>query len=301
MAQQDDFMHGPPETPTAGPAQITREARALIGWMTEEMALRFLNGLRADVEPTAAQRQRAAEARAAVAARELPAAPDEAEIAAPAPAEVLDALGTERVTGLAAEGFEIRMVDLQRIRGFQTHVLVEQAVERVADADQDDLAGLTHLTLPDAEPLTASFQYDETQKAWMVLYPDLNMRILAPFQAQVADQDGRNHPVLGFAFGTLPSLVKVCEYQGRYVLTDGYHRSFGLLTRGIGRVPAIFRRVENFEDMGVPQGVLRQAQWLGRRPPRLNDYLLDEVAERVSVPAAQRLIVVQGLESTVNG
>jgi hypothetical protein len=83
--------------------------------------------------------------------------------------------------------------------------------------------------------------------------------------------------------------------------TDGYHRSFGLLNRGISRVPAIFRHAENFEDLGVPHGMLPQAQWLGTRPPRLDDYLVDEVAETVNVPAAQRLIVVQALESTLNG
>jgi hypothetical protein len=70
---------------------------------------------------------------------------------------------------------------------------------------------------------------------------------------------------------------------------------------GISRVPSLFRHVENFEDMGVPQGVLPQAQWLGTRPPRLDDYLVDEVAATIEMPAAQRLIVIQALESTLNG
>lgn len=302
MAQQQEAVgQEVPEPAAAGPAQITREARALIGWMTEEMALRFLNGLRGDAEPTDEQRARAAAARATVAGREPTPTQDDADIVAPAPQEVLATVGAERVTALAAEGFAVRMVDLERVRGFQPNVLAEQAVERVGDVEADDPVALTRLTLPEAQPLTASFQFDESQKAWTFLYPDLNTRILGPVQVPITDQTGKNHPVLGFALGALPSLVKVGEYQGRYVLTDGYHRSFGLLNRGISRVPAIFRHVENFEDLGVPHGMLPQAQWLGTRPPRLDDYLVDEVAETVNVPAAQRLIVVQALESTLNG
>ena len=212
MAQQQEAVgQEVPEPAAAGPAQITREARALIGWMSEEMALRFLNGLRGDSEPTDEQRARAAAARAAVAGREPTPTQDDADIVAPAPQELLATLGAERVTALAAEGFEVRMVDLERVRGFQPNVLAEQAVERVGDVVADDLVALTRLTLPEAQPLSASFQFDESQKAWTFLYPDLNMRILGPVQVPITDQTGKNHPVLGFALGALPSLVKVGE------------------------------------------------------------------------------------------
>lgn len=78
---------------------------------------------------------------------------------------MLATVGAERVTALAAEGFEVRMVDLERVRGFQPNVLAEQAVERVGDVEADDLVALTRLTLPEAQPLTESFQFDESQKA----------------------------------------------------------------------------------------------------------------------------------------
>ena len=123
MAQQQEAVgQEVPEPAAAGPAQITGEARALIGWMSEEMALRFLNGLRGDSEPTDEQRARAAAARAAVAGREPTPTQDDADIVAPAPQELLATLGAERVTALAAEGFEVRMVDLERVRGFQPNV-----------------------------------------------------------------------------------------------------------------------------------------------------------------------------------
>jgi hypothetical protein len=67
-------------------------------------------------------------------------------------------------------------------------------------------------------------------------------------------------PALGFAIGALPSRLRVTEYQGRRVLTDGYHRAFGLLAQGISLVPALYHQVENFEDLHVPSGMLPQAQ-----------------------------------------
>jgi hypothetical protein len=50
---------------------------------------------------------------------------------------------------------------------------------------------LTHLTLPEAQPMNAPVQYDESQKAWTVLYPDLNMRILGTFRFRSPTRPGR--------------------------------------------------------------------------------------------------------------
>ncbi len=303
MAQtpQGVAVEQPVDPAPAGPAQITRKARAVLGWMTEESALHLMCSMRGDIEPTEEQRQRAAEARAAVAARAPEPLEDDSEITQAAPEEVLAAFGANRVQAATEEGFQVRMVDLERVRALQTHVMTEAAIERVAGIDEDDLAGLTQLTLPEAQPTRAPLLYDESQKAWTVLVPDLNMRIVQPFHQQVTDQSGRTFPVLGFVFGALPSVVKVMEYQGRYVLTDGYHRAFGLLSRGISRVPALVGHAENFEDMKIPQGLLPQGQWLGARPPRLDDYLVDAVSETIDMPVQQRLIVIQALESTLGG
>jgi hypothetical protein len=264
MAQpQEDFIQQSPPPP-GGPAPITRRGRALIGWMTEDFALRMLSGGRGDIAPTDEQRQRAEAARAAVAAREPTAPEDGDDVALPAPPEVLGAFGANRLQEVTAAGFEVRMVDLERVRAFQTHVIEEQAIERLGDVDEDDREGLTNVTLPVAQPINPPIGYDETQKARVVLWPDLNLKIVGNVRQQVIDQAGNELPVVGFALGALPSLLRVTEFQGRYALTDGYHRAFGLLSRGVTRVPALFHHVENFEDMKVPPMMLPRRNGWGR-------------------------------------
>jgi hypothetical protein len=101
----------------------------------------------------------------------------------------------------------------------------------------------------------------------------------------------------GFHVALLPSFVRVANFQSRFILVDGYHRSFGLLRRGIARVPALVGDVGTFEALGLPAtGMLAQDAYLGDRPALLRDYLDDSVAADVRVPATQKVIAITGLE-----
>ncbi len=99
-----------------------------------------------------------------------------------------------------------------------------------------------------------------------------------------------------------PNLRLVGNFAGEVqpgaigVLRDGYHRSLGLLLRGIKNVPVFVREHSQFEDLGLPQGMLSQAAYLGEQPPTLIDYLDDQVAASVMLPASQKMIVIHGIE-----
>jgi hypothetical protein len=92
-----------------------------------------------------------------------------------------------------------------------------------------------------------------------------------------------------------PSFIEVARFQGCYLLRDGHHRAFGLLSRGITRVPAYVRDVATAEDL-APAGMLPRSAWLGDRPPLLRDYHDDLVAEPVLLPVPSRTIVIQAVE-----
>jgi hypothetical protein len=92
----------------------------------------------------------------------------------------------------------------------------------------------------------------------------------------------------------------VARFQGCCVLRDGYHRAFGLLSRGISRVPAFVRGFDTLEDL-APAGMLPQSAWLGQRPPLLRDYHDDRVAESVRLPAQRKMVIVQALELSPQG
>ena len=103
----------------------------------------------------------------------------------------------------------------------------------------------------------------------------------------------------GFSVVLTPSYLQVAKFEDRYILRDGYHRSFGLLARGITHVPAFVRDFESMEQLGLPPGLLPQTAYLGERPPVLTDYSDDAVAADVQVPSTQKVIAIQALEYTV--
>jgi len=74
---------------------------------------------------------------------------------------------------------------------------------------------------------------------------------------------------------------------------NGYHRAFGLITRA----PA-FVRDFGVGPLGTDAGLVATDVYLGIHPPLLRDFLDDEVAADVDVPAVEKMIVVQGMELT---
>ena len=107
---------------------------------------------------------------------------------------------------------------------------------------------------------------------------------------------------LGFAVTAGPSFMQVGRYRGRYYLRDGYHRAFGLLSRGITTVPTFTREISVFEELVPnPRTMLPQDGYLGDRPPVLADYLDDQVSAAVQLPSARKMVLVQAMELTLAG
>ena len=107
--------------------------------------------------------------------------------------------------------------------------------------------------------------------------------------------------VFGFIVGVSGSFMQVASFRGRLLLRDGYHRALGLISRDIFEVPVFYREFETFEDLRVPPGMLPQDAYLGDRPPLLTDYLNSAVSAITTVPAMQKVVVVQALEIATLG
>lgn len=77
-----------------------------------------------------------------------------------------------------------------------------------------------------------------------------------------------------------PNFVQVVEFGGRYILKNGYHRSFQLLQAGETHVPALVRQANHYQETGAakdsafPQGIL-----LGQRPPLVSDFHTDAAVD----------------------
>lgn len=286
------------QDPVAGDplASPGRPGRALIGWMSEEQATLTLAARRADQADAPELAERARTARDAVAARE--AGVDQARVLEPLPEALNAYVGRLRAHPQSGayfdEGWEVQMVDLRGICSLQQTVQSEQAAERAAGVDADDVASIAAFTLPEpAEQQELPVQFDETRNTWVISAANPNLRINGHFGGQV--QQG----VIGFGFivAVMPSFLQVARHHGRYVLRDGYHRAYGLLTRGVNVVPA-FVRDFGVGDLGVSPGLFTTDVYLGDRPPLLPDFLDDGVAADVRIPIAQKMVVIQGMELT---
>jgi hypothetical protein len=187
------------------------------------------------------------------------------------------------------QGWEVAMIDLTRVIGFQPTVFTDTAIERVADVDVSNVEAVAGYTLPTVH--AAQLRGQQSQNTFVFTSPNPNLKVLGNFQGPQPN----GMPGCGFFVAETPSFVQVIEVGGRYYLHDGYHRAFGLLSRGVSSVPAFVRSFPHVNGL-VPEGMLPAESWLGERPPLLTDYHDDAVAETVYLPAAQKVIVIQALE-----
>jgi hypothetical protein len=201
-----------------------------------------------------------------------------------------------------AQGFEVKIAHLDRICGFQPVIFTDSASSRVGTHDADDLVGIAEVSLPRTQPQAIRAQYDSLRKCWIIASANPNLRILTQVILRVSNAadgslrlDENGVPVLGFAVAIGESFMQVGRFQDRYYLRDGYHRALGFLLKGITRVPVFVRDVPVAENL-APAGMLPEQSYLGSRPPQLLDYLDDEVSVDVTLPASQKLVVVEGLE-----
>ena len=291
---------GPPAPAvTAGPASNgspTRPARGLIGWMAPGVGELMLASNRQGVPLTAGQRDRLERARLAVDARA--GGVHQQDLVSPPPAVLDEHVSRLRATPageqMFREGYEVALVDLGRVVAFQPHVFTDTSLERTADLDAHDLAAIAELTLPTAHEVTLEAQCDPVKQAWMIISPNPNLRVAGPFNGDV-----NGLPGFGFVVAAPAPFVQVVRFEGRYILRDGYHRAFGLLRRGITRVPAFLRDFETVEQL-APPGMLPHAAWLGLRPPLLRDYHDDAVSADLRLPTSRRMIVISALELMPN-
>jgi hypothetical protein len=285
-------------------------ARALLGWLLSEHAETLL-GSQADGEGELSDAQRARISQALAAVAERPAGVDQDGLISPLPDElavhVTRLEATPAGARMRAEGWEIAMVDLARVVAVAPSVFAGTAIERAANLDPGDLQGIAELTLPARHPrpigelspgddvLPMHCQYHYLTKTYTITSPNLNLAVISNFDAPGNRAPQPSQMGHGFTVGVPPSFFEVARFQGRYVLRDGHHRAFGLLSRGITRVPAYVRDVATAEDL-APAGALPPSAWLGDRPPLLRDYHNDLVAEPLLLPVPSRTIVIQAVE-----
>ena len=187
-----------------------RPARALLGWLSEKQARGYLNAQRRDAELTDEQRRAIAQAHAQVARR----APFEggAAVVGPCPAILSghrDALYAHgRFSAMRNEGWEVAIIDLERVCVVQPMVLSEPDPRVEAAPDPGDMARLAKITLPIPDPQVLPYQIDSAKNVALLCSPNPNLRAVG-FRVQQTEQG----TLLGFVIEEATSFVQVAAYR----------------------------------------------------------------------------------------
>jgi hypothetical protein len=284
--------------PEATP-QAKRPARVLLGWLSSQEAALMQGGREVQAgrrlqDISEQQLARARRARDAVASR--PPGVDQAGIVQGPPEALGDHVAELYQHPVAAQllrdGWQPGLVDLSRVCATQAYVYTDDAVERTMGVSADDPAALAKVTLSPTGGTSLRATFDPRKQAFVFSSRNPNLRVVDRFEQQIEPGVAG----YGFVVRVVPSFLLVAGVNGRYILRDGYHRAYGMLKRGINVVPALVRDFEKLEDISVPAGMLPHDVFLGDRPPRLCDYLDESVTAEVQLPAAEKIVIVQGLE-----
>lgn len=108
-----------------------------------------------------------------------------------------------------------------------------------------------------------------------------------------ADAGDPGSQCFGFLVSAQPSRVTIGVCEGRVVLLDGHHRAVELLARGVRRAPVA---LDHDALLPLTADHLGRNVILGVTPPKLQDYLDDEVSLVAAVTRTERVILISATE-----
>jgi hypothetical protein len=189
----------------------------------------------------------------------------------------------------------------ESVLSFQRLVITGDAVARVASATLTNTRSVAEITLPEASAAEFQGTFDPGQWAFSVSSRNPNLRV-AGFSVIDHTPAGAEKPekVFGFQIGFGARFLQLVEYQGRWMVRDGYHRVYGLLSKGVATVPCVVVRAKTFEETGAGRpGFFGYEVLYGPRPPRVTDFIDDHLAGTVHVPQMVRVIRLRAEEFSI--
>jgi hypothetical protein len=272
-----------------------RPARALIGWLPADMAQATMAGPGSQPPYAPDIVARTARASAAVAAR----GPHQMQvhvISDPLPelsTYIAELQAQPFYRPFTVEGWQVKTADLTSVRAAQPVVHTDHAAERTRDARADNPASLARITLPHSrqKELVATVPTPDG-RGWILTCRNPQLRIRGPNSAD-RDDNGYKTQVFGIETEITNSVVQVARWRGIYVLRDGYHRAYGLLSRGITQVPVLYREFPDNQPPVVAAGLFDPTVYSSERAPLLPDYLDDQVSADIEVRRTQKTFIIQ--------
>ncbi len=289
---------------------MDRRVRSLTAWLEQNEAITTLLGhIPGPAEDTSAQKQVWEAARQVLEGRAAFRLPTPALMELPP--ELLERGNAFRqrpdvIATFPGLDWTVGIVDLNDVLSFQKIVVEEEVTQRAGAVIVGDLQSLFSFCLPDpAEAVNLSGTMDPDQKG--VTFSSLNPNLRVGGQ-MIADVDvamapggpARKQKFVGYSINFGARFVQVAEYNGRWFVRDGYHRTFGLMRRDMHRIPCIFIKARSFEELGAAApGFFSYEVLFGDRPPFLRDFLDDSLAISTNQKAHRKVVRISAEEFLV--
>jgi hypothetical protein len=284
---------------------MKQRARALVGYFPKDEALALLaRGGAADEAPTAEpeevceQLANRVQARPTyVASNPLLDPPDEIQ-----PILAKFAERPDVQAAMQSHDWSVGFADLsQSVLSYQRVVITEGLEQQLHAVHPNQLHTVADVCLPEPRSLQFSGSFDKAQNAFTSASLNPNLRI-AGFAVVNQPVPGVDIPqqLFGFqlSFGT--RFIQLVEYQGRWMVRDGYHRIHGLLSLGITQIPCVVVRARSFEETGAGRpGFFGHEVLFSDRPPEVTDFQSDQFAVDVKIQAMMRVVRIRAEEFVV--
>jgi len=205
------------------------------------------------------------------------------------------------LAAFAPHKWRVVFVDLSKpVLSYQRIVLVEDAVERVSNADPGNVSTLFDVCLPEGQTVEMEGGFDPGQNAFTTTSLNPNLRVAGFAAVDAVGPRGEPNKVFGFTLSLGSSFLQLAEYKGRWMVRDGYHRIYGLLKRGIHSIPCVVIEAQSFEETGAARpGFFGYELLYSERPPLVADFLSDELSVDVPVPAVRKVVRIRAEEFTI--
>lgn len=197
--------------------------------------------------------------------------------------------------------WDVGFVDLTKsVLTYQRLILTRPSRRMLSTVESRDLSSLVDLCLPPPHPGQFRGAFDPAQMTFTASSPNPNLRI-GGFQVVAAGgPNSSSQQVLGFTLSFGASFVQLVEYQGRWMVRDGYHRIYGLLQQAITQIPCVLVRAKSFGETGADRpGFLGHEILFGKKPPQITDFLVPDLAADVEVPVTTKVVRIRAEEFVV--
>ena len=278
-----------------------RLGRVLLGFMPEQEALNFLNGMcvvenQQEVEDFKEQWRRASHSVKRIGPRALPTV-KQRELPSAHSAYVQQVSSQPIFKHMFGGDNSIREVEIGPLIAFQRHIDTQYASELASRMGDEKF--LLESCLPVQFQQNVDITYDPAVPG--VTFSSFSPKLIVQ-GVHISGVPGPPITIGGqpaqpgvlIQTGSQPNYVQVVEYRTRYFLRNGYHRTYAALLSGHKYVPAVVTTAESLAEVGAQQpGFFPKDVLISDTPPLIEDFLKDDLAAGVKLRQMRKVIRVR--------